>query len=75
MKVELEKGSLGFTFCTVSITYTLSDEKKVVVIKAMEKITFDSTLDSKPDNISLVEMEVSLVSMFSWMVASSANLT
>lgn len=37
VKVELEKGSLGFTFCTVSITYTLSDEKKVVVIKVMEK--------------------------------------
>lgn len=37
VKVELENGSSGFTFCTVPITYTLSDEKKVVVIKAMEK--------------------------------------
>ena len=44
--LELDKGSLGFTFCTVPVIYTLSDHKKIVVFfKDGSEESFEEALD------------------------------
>jgi len=44
--IELEMGSLGFTFCTVPVIYTLSDHKKIVVFfKDGSEESFEEALD------------------------------
>ena len=44
--LELEKGSLGFTFCTVPVIYSLSDHKKIVVFfKDGSEETFEEALN------------------------------
>ena len=44
--LELDKGSLGFTFCTVPVIYTLSDHKKIVVFfKDGSERSFGEALD------------------------------
>jgi hypothetical protein len=44
--LELDRGSLGFTFCTVPVIYTLSDRKKVVIFfKDGSERSFEEALD------------------------------
>jgi hypothetical protein len=44
--LELDKGSLGFTFCTVPVIYSLSDHKKIVVFfKDGSERSFEEALD------------------------------
>lgn len=44
--LELDKNSLGFTFCTVPVIYTLSDHKKIVVFfKDGSERNFEKALD------------------------------
>lgn len=44
--LELDKSSLGFTFCTIPVIYTLSDHKKIVVFfKDGSERIFEEALD------------------------------
>jgi hypothetical protein len=44
--IWLDKDSLGFTFCTVPVIYTLSDHKKIVVFfKDGSERSFEEKID------------------------------
>jgi hypothetical protein len=44
--IWLNEGSLGFTFCTIPVVYTLSDHKKIVVtLSNKTERSFEDTCD------------------------------